>query len=42
MNIDKAKDWTLKDIELIIQNNILENKQLEFKACDALKDEYKD
>ncbi|MFZ7101694.1 MAG: helix-turn-helix domain-containing protein [Peptococcaceae bacterium] len=42
MNIANAKEWTLKDIALIIEHNILENKELEFKACSALQDEYKD
>jgi len=42
MDITRAKEWGIKDIKQIVENNILENKQLEFKACDALKDEHKD
>jgi len=40
--IGNAKEWNLQDIKLIVQNNILENKELEYKACGALQDEHKD
>lgn len=41
MDISKARFWNFNDIQKIINNNILENKQLEFKACAALDMEYK-
>jgi len=37
-----AKEWSLQDIKLIVHNNVLENKELEFKACGGLQDEHKD
>ncbi|MFZ5945524.1 MAG: helix-turn-helix domain-containing protein [Bacillota bacterium] len=42
MNTDNSREWKINDILQIVKNNILENKLLEYKACAALQDEYKD
>jgi hypothetical protein len=42
MDISNARNWNLRDIRNLIDNNVLEEKRLEYKACAALQNIYKD
>lgn len=41
MDISNARYWTADELNKIIKQNIPELKELEFKACDALRDDQK-